>query len=145
MSSQSAPGGAMAYLDVLQAWTRLMTGSLRGFTQPILPGWTFNIDSDNSSSPQTEADVVAQVSYGKQLGRINDALALLIDRREAPADSPAFVEFEHMRREVHDAKVAGARRRLERAAADLSLLRTADRAEYDRLSAALRAEMGTSA
>ena len=134
--------GVSNWFDLLQAWSRLLPGAPGSFVQPILPGWTFNIDSNNSSSPQTEADVLAQVSYGRQLGRINDALALLIDQREAPADAPAFVEFDQMKRKVDDAKEAGVRKRVEQIGADLKRLKATNRAEYERLSAALRAELG---
>jgi hypothetical protein len=46
------------------------------FSQPILPGWTptLNINSNNSTAPQTEMAVVEKHSYGRQLGRISDAL-----------------------------------------------------------------------
>ena len=133
--------GAQAWLDVFEAWSGLMQGPLRSFTQPILPGWTFNIDSNNSSSPQTEADVLAKFSYGKQLGKINDALALLIAHRDAPPDAPAFQEFAEMTAQIEKAKAAGIGRRVEQVKADLKLLKKTNRREYDRLSAALRAEI----
>lgn len=52
--------------------------ALEVLEQPILPGWTFAINNVNSSAPQTEAEVVAQHSYGRQLGRISDVLDLLL-------------------------------------------------------------------
>ena len=52
--------------------------AIPAFSQPILPGWTLNIDSNNSSSPRTEGLVVSRFSYGRQLGQINDALAAII-------------------------------------------------------------------
>jgi len=48
------------------------------FSQPILPGWTINVNSNNSSSPRTEGLVVSKFSYGMQLGRISDALAAIV-------------------------------------------------------------------
>ena len=60
-------------------------------TQSILPwNWTFNpvgsqvglvnIELGQSSAPAVEEDVMTDVaSYGKQLGRIEDALLVLLD------------------------------------------------------------------
>ena len=141
MPTLPALPGVPTWLDMLNMWSGLMQGSLRSFTQPILPGWTFNIDSNNSSSPQTEADIVAQVSYGKQLGRINDALAWLIAHRDAAAGAPAFADFLAMTAQIDAAKTAGVGKRVAQLAADLALLKKTNRQEYDRLSAALRAEI----
>ncbi len=49
------------------------------FSQPILPGWTINVNSYNSNSPRTEGLVVSRFSYGQQLGRIADALAAIVE------------------------------------------------------------------
>ena len=46
--------------------------------QPILPGWTLNLNSNNSTAPRTEVDIVAKHSYGRQIGRISDALRVLL-------------------------------------------------------------------
>ena len=61
------------YLDALTAW-----GVAPGFSQPILPGWTINVNSNNSTSPRTEGLVVSKFSYGRQLGQISDALAAIV-------------------------------------------------------------------
>lgn len=54
----------------------------QNFVQPILPGWVLgsvtNITEQNSSAPDTEREIVSKYSYGRQLGRVMDALALLI-------------------------------------------------------------------
>ena len=133
--------GIPNWFDALETWSKAFQGASGSFVQPILPGWTFNIDSNNSSSPQTEADVLAKFSYGKQLGKINDALALLIAHRDAPPDAPAFQEFAEMTAQIEKAKAAGIGRRVEQVKADLKLLKKTNRREYDRLSAALRAEI----
>jgi hypothetical protein len=85
----------------LRSWPAVLRSAPYNFEQPILPGWTFNINSNNSSSPQTEVDVVAKHSYGRQLGRIADALDLLIGERdgEAPQDK-RLVEFLTMKDEI---------------------------------------------
>jgi hypothetical protein len=130
------------FLDVFNAWSSLLQGGLRSFTQPILPNWTFNIDSNNSSSPQTEADVVAQFSYGKQLGKINDALAWLIAHREDAANSAALSEFTTMKNDIDLAKAESAAKRLEQTAHDLTALKISNPLEFRRVSAVLRKAIG---
>ena len=53
----------------------------QSLTQPILPGWPITINGINSSAPQTEVEVVQHHSYGRQLGRVADALEALIEER----------------------------------------------------------------
>ena len=57
--------------------------------QSILPGCTFanvvNITEQNSSSPETEHEIVLEQSYGKQLGRLMDAVNDLIEERPKSA------------------------------------------------------------
>jgi hypothetical protein len=130
------------FLDVFNGWNTLLHGTLRSFTQPILPNWTFNIDNNNSSSPQTEADVVAQFSYGKQLGKINEALAWLVAHREDASASAALSEFTTMKNEIDIAKAESAARRIEQVASDLASLKQLNPSEFRRLSAALRRAIG---
>ncbi len=79
-------------------------------TQSILP-WTWNfsqvggqvglvnIDLGQSSEPKIEEEVMTDVaSYGKQLGRIEDALMALLDTytpkaEPTPKEAKAFAEF----------------------------------------------------
>jgi hypothetical protein len=68
------------YVDALAAWSASPV-----FSQPILPGWTFNVNAFNSGSPRAEGLVVSKFSYGRQLGQVCDALAAIID--ELPADT----------------------------------------------------------
>src|SRR4051812_6889679 len=53
--------------DWMLTWQAIWRGTPESLTQPILPGWTFNINSNNSSAPETEVEVVARHSYGRQL------------------------------------------------------------------------------
>ena len=82
-------------------------------TQSILPwNWIFNptggqfglvnISLGQSSNPAVEEEVLSDVaSYGKQLGRVEDALLLLIDRVEqsgglSDAEKQAFGALKDM-------------------------------------------------
>ncbi|HZC57445.1 MAG TPA: hypothetical protein VE396_15600 [Xanthobacteraceae bacterium] len=111
--------------------------------QPINPGWTFgnviNIDEHNSSAPGTERNIVAAESYGRQLGRIMDAVAELIAERPFSAQkSPALIEFIALRDKIDKIKTQSAANRLDRIAADLAELRSSNEPEYQRLAKKLR-------
>ena len=111
--------------------------------QPILPGAVFgsvtNITEQNSSAPDTEREILSVQSYGRQLGRVMDALAVLIaDSSKATQDVKAFEDFAMLRREIEDIKAKSAARRLDRIAADLATLKETKPPEYERLAAKLR-------
>jgi hypothetical protein len=118
----------------------------RSLDQPILPGWVFansvSVTSENSSAPDTERDIVAQQSYGRQLGRLMDGVAELIAERPAGAPTPPAIEdFEDLHAEVLRIKAEAAARRLERAVEDLATLRRADADAYQRMARELRAAL----
>lgn len=84
------------YLDALAAWSVAPV-----FSQPILPGWTINVNSNNSASPRTEGLVVSKFSYGQQLGRISDALEAIVATLPAKTQAdPAVVKFLKMKAAV---------------------------------------------
>ena len=90
------------YLDALTAWSVAPT-----FSQPILPGWTINVNSNNSTSPRTEGLVVSKFSYGQQLGRISDALEAIVATLPAKTQAdPAVVAFLKMKAAVDVLKAA---------------------------------------
>jgi hypothetical protein len=121
-------------LDSAYGWGRAVPQVLG---QAILPGWTFAINNVNSSAPQTEAAVVAQNSYGRQLGRISDVLALLLHDRDDIRTDGRVVDFLAMKAEIDETKTRAAGDRLDQIRADLLTLRTGDRTRYDSLRAAL--------
>ena len=118
----------------------------RNLEQPILPGWVFgdvtNITEQNSSAPETERAIVASQSYGRQLGRMMDVLALLIAHvPKEERHAKAFEEFDKLRKDIDDIKAKAAIRRLDRMADDLAALKAAKPAEYERIAAKLRADL----
>lgn len=112
--------------------------------QSINPGWSsvVNINSNNSSAPETEQTVVARHSYGRQLGRVMDVVGLLVDDLQAREGSVSqderIEDFRRLQADIDDIKGRAAERRLERIAGDLEALRRADEAAYERLKARLR-------
>jgi len=90
------------YLDALTAWS-----VAPGFSQPILPGWTINVNSNNSTSPRTEGLVVSKFSYGHQLGQISDALAAIVATLpEKTQKDPAVARFLKLKAAIDVLKAA---------------------------------------
>jgi len=111
-------------------------------TQPILPGWLFansiNVTEENSSSPETEREIVAKQSYGRQLGRIIDVLGDLIEKWPGGApDDPSVRHFAELRDGIEAIKT----KRVEQAISDLADLKQRNRDEYERLAARLEEVM----
>ena len=123
----------------MRTWQAMWRGAPDDLVQPILPGWTFNINSSNSTAPQTEVDVVAKHSYGRQIGRMSDALEFLIEERygKTPEDK-RFSDFLTMKHEIDNVKQDAAATRIERFVKDLALLKAQDQEQYARLRDALR-------
>jgi len=117
----------------LQPWRAALSAAPNTLVQPILPGWTLNVNAFNSSSPQTEADVLQRHSYGRQLGRIGEVLALLLDERDPQQKDARFANFRTMQREIDEIKSGNAVARIERLLADLDLLKVLKPDEHRRL------------
>ena len=126
----------MSSLNPFQAFAN----AIPAFSQPILPGWTLNIDSNNSTSPRTEGLVVSKFSYGRQLGQINDALAAIIDTLpKAMQAQPEIKRFVDMKARIDVLKDDNLDDRVAAVAADLAALkRTKDKRAFDKASAPLR-------
>jgi hypothetical protein len=111
--------------------------------QPILPGWMFansiNVTEANSSSPETEREIVAAHSYGQQLGRIMDVLDELIRNQPAGSLSARAVhDFDELKNDIDKIKARQAARRAEQMITDLAELKRRDAEEYQRLATELR-------
>jgi hypothetical protein len=105
-------------------------------SQPINPGWTFGnvtINSANSSAPEVEQAVVSRYSYGKQIGRMADALQVLIKALPATKSDPAIKAFIELAADIDAAKSAAQSARLLRLQSELNALKKSDRKAWDRL------------
>jgi hypothetical protein len=134
------PWTAMAPTEWMRAWQAMWRMAPDNLAQSILQGWTLNINSNNSTAPQTEVEVVARHSYGRQLGRMSEALEALIEERhgKAPEDE-RFSDFLTMKQEIDKVKRDAAAARVERIVKDLALLKAQqDQKEYVRLRDALQ-------
>lgn len=122
----------------LKQWSAAMQLAPNTLVQPILPGWTLNVNAFNSSAPQTEANVVQKHSYGRQLGRISEALALLVEARDPKGSDERFDDFRSMKAEIDEIKAGNAQARVERLLADLDLLKLLDPPAHARLKDELK-------
>ena len=100
----------------------------RQLTQPINTGWTFGnliqVTEQNSSAPDTERQIVGRHSYGRQLGRVMDAVALLLEHADASTrGDPRADDFAALQRDVQTIKRAQAAARLQRLRDELVKLR----------------------
>ena len=129
-------------VEWLRTWQTVWRGAPTNLVQPILPGWTFNINSTNSSSPQTEMDVVARHSYGRQIGRISEALeSIIVERHGQTPTDEKLSKFLAMKRDIDQVKCEAAAARIELLTKDLALLRDQDAENYARLRKALLAAL----
>jgi hypothetical protein len=114
--------------------------------QPINPGWSFGnvtINAENSSAPQTEQAILAQESYGRQIGKLLDAVAELVKLQPDRSSNPAYSEIAKLKTKIDRLKEEAAVHRIEQLRRDLDMLRTSaapqSRASYRQSIAALRA------
>jgi hypothetical protein len=104
------------------------------FNEPILP-WTFAgvvVNSGNSSDPATEQAVVSSESYGRQLGRISDALEYLINKlSEEEKQNKPIQPFLAMKEKIDEIKEQGETARFRKVLSDLDDLRERNRNTFD--------------
>lgn len=99
----------------------------------------FTINEQNSSAPDTERNIVAAESYGRQLGRVLDALAVLIaDLREQQQRRPALQDLLALHEKIDGIKSRSAAGRVDRFLADLDELKVSNADAYRRVMARLR-------
>jgi hypothetical protein len=107
--------------------------------QQINPGWSLvNVTYNNSSAPAIERDVLQQHSYGRQIGRLMDAISMLVERLPASAkDDPRIEDFKALADDVARIKKNARLPRLERLQKDIEALREEDPEAYAQLQASL--------
>src|SRR5258706_3405291 len=145
-----APATPNAYQQMLsffdpRTWTAPFAP--QALSQPILPGWSFGnvitVTEKNSGSPETERDIVAEHSYGRQLGRLTEALATLIEERpQGLPPKKSFAELMQLRDSIEAIKLRGAQSRVQRLESDLATLKAEAPQAYRRIVAALAADAG---
>ena len=113
-------------------WASLFNLAPQSLTQPINPGWTLgnviNVTENNSRAPDTEREIVSRHSYGRQLGRIMEALLVVLDngavdkRKLSAADQQRVADLRALAHDIDELKSREAIKRVERIVADLAYL-----------------------
>jgi len=141
---QDVPAWFAAWMRPLMNWpSALPSPSAPELNQPINPGWTFgnvvNVTEANSSSPATERAIVAEQSYGRQLGHIIEALVDLIEERpKSVPQSDAMKCLIQLDKKIARLKTERIDARIAEIEAFLSAVRRSDADQYARVSNTLR-------
>jgi hypothetical protein len=147
----------MSDIDVVQTWTdaalapwrlalqatQAMALAPHSLTQPINTGWTFGnliqVTEANSTAPDTERQIVNRHSYGRQIGRVMDAVELLLEHTDANArDDPRAKDFVALLSDVQAIKREQSAARLQRLRDELVSLRRDHPEAWRELRALLR-------
>ncbi|WP_145201017.1 hypothetical protein [Sphingobium sp. B2] len=127
--------------SLVHNWTTMALAPQK-LWQSINGGWSFGniiVNENNSSAPQTEQAIVAQQSYGRQIGKLLDAVDTLARRQPDWSDTEPLKAAIDLKIRVDGVKLAMAQRRIDQLRGDLELLRAAGPADqYDASVAALR-------
>jgi hypothetical protein len=116
-------------------------GSAQILQQPILPQWSFGnitINQRNSSAPETEMEILAENSYGRQLGKLIDAVAVLVRDRPRGERPEALEELLKLQSRIEEIKTNSATRRLQQVREDLERLKVKNRKAFEIEVAAFR-------
>ena len=108
--------------------------------QPINPGWSFgnliSVTNMNSTAPQVEQEIVARHSYGRQIGRMMDALAAVVEALPASKRADDRIgPFLDVVRDVDTIKRQAKLSRAERLKEELEQLRRDDPRAWRELAA----------
>jgi len=126
-------------------WPTMMANAMQHYVsmfapnalnQPILPGWdignTYYVTEQNSSAPGTEKAILESNSYGRQIGKIMDALTEMIAQQyQDAADRPkSLQDLMDMHDEIEKIKIRQVKIRLGQIKKDLELLSEKDQHAY---------------
>ena len=98
-------------------------------------GWTFGnvyVTQANSASPEAEREIVGRYSYGRQLGRLGDAVVALAQASGLDSD-PKIQPLVEMAREIDAMKERAKQRRSTQLLDELKALKRDDPSAWDAL------------
>lgn len=119
------------WADIWRPWISTVLAP-QELWQSINSGWSFGnvtINEQNSSAPQTEQAILAHESYGRQIGKLLDAVSELIRTRPDREANEAFVEISELKERIDRIKHEAAADRIQRLRRDLELLGASHRPE----------------
>lgn len=122
---------------------RAQGGSLDDVAEVIVQGWppgshAVLLNEYNSSAPDTEHAILAEESYGRQIGKLLDAVHELIKDRPGSDSNPALRDITLLRDKVERVKRRAAASRIDQLRRDLELLKASDPAEFQKRIEGLR-------
>jgi hypothetical protein len=91
----------------LSQWPWPASWAPQWLNQSFNNGWTFGnivVSTANSTAPDVERAVVSQYSYGRQIGRLMDAVVALSDRVPGAEVHPDVKPLLELSREVDEIK-----------------------------------------
>lgn len=97
------------------------------------------INEQNSSAPQTEQAILAEESYGRQIGKLLDAVSVLVSAQPDAGNNEAYADILALKGKIDRIKNDAAARRIDQLRRDLELLRQSDQQAYWQSIEALRA------
>jgi hypothetical protein len=137
--ASSIMGAADQWMRLWAPWISLAPQEL---SQSINPGWIFGsviVNQRNSSAPATEQAILAEESYGRQIGKLLEAVYELTKEKPGSASNPAFQDIAGLREKVEGLKRKAADTRIDQLRRDLELLKAFDNAAFEKKVEALRA------
>jgi hypothetical protein len=136
--SSPTSGAADLFARLWLPWASLAPQTL---SQPINPGWSFGnviVNERNSSAPATEQTILAEESYGRQIGKLLEAVYELIKEKHGRNRNAAFQDIAVLRDKVERLKREAAARRIDQLRRDLEMLKASDKAAFKKQVEALR-------
>ena len=113
----------------------------QSLNQPINPAWSFGnviVNTTNSSAPDVEREIVNQHSYGRQIGRLMDAVEALSEAVPNVGKDKRIKQFRELAAEVEEIKKEMAPLRLEQMRRELEWLKSNDPDGFAKLRELLR-------
>jgi len=106
-------------------WFSPLSWVPQGVDERFNNGWTFGnliVNAGNSRAPDIEREVVSKNSYGRQIGRLMDAVVAIAKQVDATAD-PQVEPLIKLSREIEAIKAQAKKRRGEELLAELKELK----------------------
>lgn len=108
--------------------------------QPINPGWTFGnviVNANNSKDPALEQTIVSQHSYGRQIGRLVEAVEALAKRVPGASDDAHVKPLLDLAKEIKAIRVEAGKQQLDRLLDQLEALKKEGGAGWKRVQGVL--------
>lgn len=109
-------------------------------SQPINPGWTFGnviVNANNSKDPGLEQAIVSQHSYGRQIGRLLDAVEALAQLVPGASGNAHIKPLLDLAQEIKTIRAEAGQQQLDRLLDQLETLKQAGGADWNRVQRVL--------